>query len=199
MLAGDLSIQKMHNREFESTYTPIPNYPLKRAAEKFLFRAELQSVQPQAREHLERILRTEESKLSSIQQPMKEEDDMSTQEEGASSAPAKKAAKANPAKKTPPAAKKSAKAAPAPAKKASKKEAEAPKRGRPRDDDSTYKVGDTASVKRGFLADYVAAAQKMGTFTRDKIVKKMISDEVDEAKSLRYFYYCTGKGIFAQA
>lgn len=197
MQAGELSIQRLTNREFAHTYKQLTDYPLQRAADKFLNRGELQSVAPQAREHLERILRGEGAAQPSSSN--EDEETMTQENQGAEAAPAKKAAK-----KAPPApAKKGAakKEAPAPAKKgAAKKAAEAaPKRGRPREDNATYKIGDTSSVKRGFLADYVAAANKMGTFTRDKIVAKMTSDEVDEAKALRYFYYCTGHGIFVAA
>lgn len=56
MEAGALGIQKINSTEFAKTYEPLLNYSLQRAAEKYLFRSELQEVQPQAREHLRKIL-----------------------------------------------------------------------------------------------------------------------------------------------
>jgi len=190
MLAGELRVDRLSHHEFARQFKQLPDYPLQRAAEKFLNRT-LQTVAPRAREHLERILRGQPSSS-----PTTEEGELTMSDKiaGKKAAPAKKAAEkpAAPAKKG---AKAAAPAAPTPAKKGAKASAAPAEktRGRPRDDSSVYTVGNTESVKRGFLAEYVAAAQKLGNFTRDALVKKF----EDTERALRYFYYCTGKGIFA--
>lgn len=188
MEAKEVKVVRMADKHFISVYTPYTEYPVKRAAEIYLF-APSKEVSPQAREHLERIIADPAFEYDRSQfnnpppQAARKEDDMA-------------AAKKTPAAKTPAEkpAKKSAKAA--------AEAAEAPKKrgGRPRaDDNATYTVGDDSSVKRGFIADYVAAAKKLGNFTRDKLNAKMAGGEADDAKLLRYFYYCTGHGIFKQA
>jgi nucleoid-associated protein YgaU len=186
MHSSILEVQKMETSKFARQYKPLVGYPLKRAAAKYLHRAELQNVTSQAREHLKRILDTEEDETPCFTQPQ-EEEIMATKKDAAPAA-AKKAAPA-------PVAKKATPVTPAPAKKAAKAVEAAPKaagRGRPRDDNAVYKIGNTESVKRGFLAEFVAAGTKLGEFTRDKLVAKF----EDASRATRYFYYCTGKGIF---
>lgn len=186
MEASAVQVLRMENKEFARTYTPRPDYPVRRAAEIYLH-APSKVVAPKAREHLQRILADPAFVYDSSQfnlpplkaQLHKEEDPIMATKK---TAPAKKTAAAEPVQPT----KKTAKAAAAPVEKT---------RGRPRDDSSTYTVADSSSVKRGFIADFVAEATKLGSFTRDKLVSKF--KDTDEAKLLRYFYYCTGKGIFA--
>lgn len=185
METSSVSVKRLPNREFDTEFKPL-NYDLKKAAGFFLRRPEVQSVTPQAREHLERILRGEGS-TTQLEQP-DEESEMSEENGADAPIPKKAAAKKAAGKKV--AVKKAA------GKKVAVKKAAAPtNRGRPRDDNATYKIGDTSSVKRGFLSEYVAVATKMNSFTRDKIVAKF----PDADRATRYFYYCTGHGIFAAA
>lgn len=189
MEASAVQVLRMENREFARTYTPRPDYPVRRAAEIYLH-SPGKVVAPKAREHLQRILADPAFAYDSSQfnlpplkaQLHKEEDPIMATKK---TAPTKKTAveAAKPTKKV------AAKAAPVAAEKS---------RGRPRDDSSTYTVADASSVKRGFIADFVAEATKLGKFTRDKLVGKFSGKE-DDAKLLRYFYYCTGQGIFAVA
>ena len=64
--------------------------------------------------------------------------------------------------------------------------------------DVDHVVKDDSKVKRGFLRDYVDEAKKLGTFTRDKLVKKFVAKE-EEERLVRYFAYCVGNGIFFPA
>lgn len=110
-----------------------------------------------------------------------------------------------PAKAAAPAAKK-ATSAPAPAKAAAKdtgrRTQEADRRqgstapvGRSKiDDNAKHKVGDTSSVKRGFLAEFVEKAQSMKTFTRATLEAHWGGRAAD-AKMGTYFPYCLAKGI----
>ncbi len=53
-------------------------------------------------------------------------------------------------------------------------------------------------MKRGFLREYVDHAKGMKKFTRDALVAAFKGKQEDE-RLVRYFYYCTGKAIFAAA
>lgn len=187
----EVSVVRKPIREFNALYTPYTEYPVKRAAEIYL-NAPSKVVAEEAREHLTRIISDPafEYDSSLFNRPpikaRKEEDTMATAKKAA--APAKKSEKAAAAEGKP--TKASAKAAPA---KAAEKGA-----GRPRDDNATYTIGDDSSVKRGFIADFVGEAKKLGTFSRDKLLTKLKGKAEDE-KLLRYFYYCTGKGIIVEA
>lgn len=190
MEASEVRVVRMAEREFVSTYTPVPEYPVKRAAEIYLG-APGKTVDAQARDLLRRILADpsldyDRSKFSvlPIHQPLKEST-MATKKTAAAAAEDSK-----PVKKTAAATKATAQ----PTAKAAK--AEKPTKSA-KEDNATYTVADASSVKRGFIADYVAAAQKLGTFTRDKLNGKFA--DVEAAKLVRYFYYCTGHGIFAEA
>jgi len=188
MEATEVRVVRMSQREFSSLYTYVTDYPVKRAAEIYLG-APGKTVSPQARDLLKRILADpaldyDRSKFSSlpIHQPHKESI-MATAKKTAAAAEDTK-----PVKKTAAATKATKAAAAEPAKKTRAPKAE---------DNGSYTVADDSSVKRGFIADYVAAAKKLGTFTKAKLNSKF--SEVDEAKLGRYFYYCTGNGIFAAA
>ena len=122
-------------------------------------------------------------------------------------APAKAAAPAKaPAKAAAPApakaaAKTPAKAAAAPAKAPAKQAAKpnASPVGRTRvADDVKHKVGDTSSVKRGFLLEFVEKAQSMKVFTREQIEAHWGGRAADQ-KMGTYFPYCVAKGIFIAA
>lgn len=177
MAAGELAQARMTSREFAHTYKVMTEYPVRRAAEMYLGSPVPQVVAPEVREHLEHILADPAYAYDSSQfktQPRKEVT-MATAKK--TPAPAKKAA----AKKTvAPAAKKTSKATAT--------------------DDKSYKIGDDSGVKRGFISEFVGIAREMGkTFTRDALVGHKKLAAVEEAKRLRYFYYCTGHGIFAEA
>lgn len=197
MASHEITIDRLTPREFYASYRPLDSYPLKRAAEKFLHRGGLTNVTKQATEHLRRILdgnfvAPETSKTLDTE----EEANMATKKEGGAAAKKTPAA----AKKAPKGSKPEAAAAPPAAKKRAGKAAEgaaapAKKAGRPREDNTVYSVKDESSVKRGFLREYVDAAKKLGSFTRDKLVDKF----EDKDRAVRYFYYCTGKSIFAAA
>ncbi len=117
---------------------------------------------------------------------------------------AKKAAPAPakaPAKAAAPAAKKAAAAptpAKAPAKTAAAKPASSPVGRTKIGDDVKHKVGDTSSVKRGFLAEFVEKAQSLKVFTRAQIESHWGGRAAD-AKMGTYFPYCVAKGIFVAA
>lgn len=179
LTVGEIDVRHMRASEFAVIYSRIPDYPVRRAAELYLNSPVKQVVTSQAREHLARILADPAYAYDASQfkdfvhQPLEKEPVMAT---------AKKAA---PAKKVP-------------AKKAAAKAAPAKKAAAKREDNATYKVKDAEAAKRGFIKEFVDAAAKLGSFTRDKLVAKVVSGgKADEAKALRYFYYCTAKGIIA--
>jgi hypothetical protein len=63
-------------------------------------------------------------------------------------------------------------------------------------DDVKYKVVDTSRVKRGFLAEFVAKAQTLKVFTREKLEAEF-SERGGDTRT--YFPYCVGKAIFDKA
>lgn len=80
---------------------------------------------------------------------------------------------------------------------------EGAKGGRPRtrevaDSGAKFTVVDDSKVKRGFVREFVDAASKMGTFTRTDLVKKFAGKE-DEARLVRYFFWCKQNGVFGEA
>lgn len=96
-----------------------------------------------------------------------------------------------------PAVKAAAKSAPVAAKGKPVAAADAAKPTRNRiPDDVKYVVVDTARVKRGFLQEFVTAAQGMKVFTREKLEANFAERGGD---TRTYFPYCVGKGIFGQA
>lgn len=110
-------------------------------------------------------------------------------------APAKTApaAKAAPEPKGKPAAKAAAPVA------AKGKPAAAAEGAKPRNriaEDVKYKVIDTSRVKRGFLAEFVAKAQSLKVFTREKLEAEFATRGGD---TRTYFPYAVGKGIFGLA
>ena len=65
-------------------------------------------------------------------------------------------------------------------------------------DDAKFKVANTESVKRGFLAEYVERAKEMKMFTRAKL-EDSYGGRASDAVMGTYFPYCVNKGIFAPA
>lgn len=66
------------------------------------------------------------------------------------------------------------------------------------EDNVKHKVIDTSRVKRGFLQEYVEAAQGMKVFTRESLEAKW-GGRANDPKMGTYFPYCVGKGIFGAA
>jgi hypothetical protein len=196
----ECDVVHMSRSVFLSAYTKMPDYPVKRAAQLYLHDAAKKTTSIEAREHLERIVANpaysyDVSQFKPLPKERKTMTDAITgaaddATKAAKKAPAKKpAAKAAPAKKPAAKAIKAAKAAPA--KKSTKKAAAEP-------DTATYKIGDASSVKRGFVREFVDAAIEMKKFQRDDLVAKFKRKEEIE-RLMRYFYYCTGHGIFVEA
>jgi hypothetical protein len=186
---------------FLSAYKKVGDYPVKRAAQLFLHDAASKTISVEAREHLERIVANPAYEYDVSQfKPLPKERKLTMTDEVTNAADAAtKPAKKKPAVKAAPAKKPAAKAAPAkkpvakaaPAKKSAKKASAEP-------DTATYKIGDASSVKRGFVREFVDAAIEMKKFQRDDLVNKFKRKEEVE-RLMRYFYYCTGHGIFVEA
>ena len=70
-------------------------------------------------------------------------------------------------------------------------------------DDTQYKVADDSSIKRGDVRTFVDVAKGLKKFKRDELVAAVLkkakdyTNPMDEARALRYFYYCTGHGVIA--
>lgn len=203
---ASLTVEKMENHEFADQWKHYPVYPVRRAAEAYLSKETFREVSPKAREHLEAIAG---HLPTPAPQPQKEEV-MQTQ----TAIPAKKgtpvAAKKGtaPTKKVP--AKKAAngidtivKGAKAPAKAAPAKKAAKKVPVAKQADDTQYKVADDSSIKRGDVRVFVDVAKSLKKFKRDDLVAAVLkkakdyTNTMDEARALRYFYYCTGHGVIA--
>lgn len=203
MEAAEVRVAQMAHEEFAHTYEPVEEYPVRRAAEIFLA-APNKEVAPKAREHLEAILAdpayvydsSQFSVPNVIKENMMARSAAKIADEIGAKAPrnkkealqaAEKHDKANLPRNTK-AAPKEEPAAPA-AKKAPKAEA-APKAasGRAPAADMTVKlkVGDTSSVKRGFMAEFVTRAAELEKasrgkgFTGEALIESLVASHEDE-------------------
>ncbi len=221
---ASLDIETATPREFDAQWTMFPEYPVKRAAEKYLLSVQYRTIPAKAHEHLSSIAAeaaeyaTFES-LNPVTKPTEGKSQMASKKsapngldtvvsgakpKAAGKPAAKPAAKAAAPAKTKPAAppaktaaaKPAAKAA-APAKTKPAVPAKAPKAA----DTAKYKLGDTSQVKRGFMAEYVEKAQALKTFTRDSLEAEFGGRQGSpEAQKMgTYFPYAVGKGIFVAA
>jgi len=171
MEASEVKVRRMENQEFATAYEAVPEYPVRRAAEIYL-RAPGKEVSDEARGHLEAVLSDpayayDEAQFSAI--PSNLNKDLDTMVKKAAQVAEQVAAKATRGRGKVVAA--SEVTGTIPPRKA-KAEAEAkPKTGGrapAMDPETRLKVGDTASVKRGFMAEFVAKAQEMEKASRGK-------------------------------
>lgn len=202
-----LRVEVLAAKAFDARYKPYPEYPVRRAAELYLGCKAYRSIQPQAREHLSRIVADKatlyptfdllQGKPEMAKKPAR--NGLNTVVESATAKPAAKGAKGKPApaavKAKPVAEKPAAKGKPAAEKPAAKTEAAKPARTKV-EDTAKYKIGDTSSVKRGFLQEYVEKASGLKVFTREKL-EALYGGRQADAKMGTYFPYCVGKGIFS--
>ena len=68
--------------------------------------------------------------------------------------------------------------------------------GRPRDPRERFYVADDSHATSGFMLEFVQTAKKMKSFTRDSLLNRF--PNVERAKLLRYFYQCSGWGVFGR-
>jgi hypothetical protein len=164
----EVGVKSLPAKEFQSEYEPMLHYPVKRAAELYLYTETFKTFAPEARRHLERIVadpaysydaaqfkpipRKQENVMSEVQQstatvkkstaPVK-----AAKPEAAAKAPAKKASKPEVAAKAP--AKKAAEKSAAPVKNkvADKKEAA------PAKDKKADKGAKTSAPRAGKFAE----------------------------------------------
>lgn len=64
-------------------------------------------------------------------------------------------------------------------------------------EDTLYKVVDDSSVKRGAFVDFVAAAKKLGKFTRAQLLATSAAKKIGEASAYK-FGYAVRHGIFGE-
>lgn len=201
MEAAEVRVAQMAHDEFAHTYDPVEEYPVRRAAEIFLA-APNKEVAPKAREHLEAILADPayvyDSSLFSVPNVIKENmmarSAAKIADEIGAKTPRNKKEALQAAEKIDqgnlPRAVKAAKGEPAaPAAKKAAKEPAAPKAsGRAPAADMTVKlkVGDTSSVKRGFMAEFVTRAQELEKasrgkgFTGEALIESLVASHEDE-------------------
>lgn len=108
----EVAVQRMDEKEFSHTYEPMPDYPVKRAAEHYLFTEKFKTFSAKASEHLKRIVADPAYKYDAQQfKPLKKEPEMATKTKatatqaekisGGKAAANKPAAKGAPAKTKP--------------------------------------------------------------------------------------------------
>jgi hypothetical protein len=186
MEASEVKVRRMENQEFAASYEVVPEYPVRRAAEIFL-RAPGKEVSDEARGHLEAVLSDpayayDEAQFSSI--PSNLNKDLDTMVKKAAQVAEQVAAKTPRGRKV---VAESEVTGTIPPRKTAKAPAEAkPKttgRAPAMDPETRIKVGDTASVKRGFMAEFVAKAQELEKasrgrgFTIASIVESLTTEE----------------------
>ena len=181
MEADVVRVRRLENHEFTSEYEVVPEYPVRRAAEIYL-RAPGKQVSDEARGHLAAVLSDpayayDEAQFASI--PTNLNKDLSTMVKKAAQVADTVAVAKTPRKGkivaesavigTVP--KKGAKLpSGASVTEGDKAIAKAKSGGRAPalDPETRLKVGDTSSVKRGFMADFVAKAQEMEKASRGR-------------------------------
>lgn len=199
----NLRVETLAAKAFDARFKAYPEYPVRRAAELYLGCKAYRPIQPQACEHLRRIVADKATSYPTFdllqgkpEMAKKPRNGLNTVVESATAKPAAKAAKGKPAPapvKTKPVA--AAKGKPAAEKPVAKAEAAKPARTKV-EDTAKYKIGDTSSVKRGFLQEYVEKASGLKVFTREKL-EALYGGRQADAKMGTYFPYCVGKGIFS--
>jgi hypothetical protein len=212
--ASNLTLAQTLPKPFKAQWEAVKNYPVRRAAELYL-RAPIGDMSPQARGLLGAIVENpataydkahiidpetfkhhEETKMAeAAKKPAKPTGKPAVPPKPV---PGKPAAKPVPGKPAAAAAVKPAPVKPVPGKPAGKPAAVPAARGRTADDTTQYVVGDDSTIKRGVVREFVDEAVKMKKFTRSSLVAKL-ADTYGEERMTRYFYYCTGHGVFVQA
>ena len=100
----EVAVKSSPTTEFYSEFEPVPDYPVKRAAELYLYTEKFKAFTPEARRHLEVIVADPAYSYSAdrfskqLTPPVAKEPEMTTEAPAKKTAPAKKAAAA-PAKK----------------------------------------------------------------------------------------------------
>lgn len=217
---SELDVETLSPKAFDALWAVKPEYPVKRAAERYLASVQYRTIPAKAYEHLSSIAASaaDYATFESVNVKPKGTVIMAKKAPNGmdsivNTAKTKPRAEAKPVAKAPAKTKPQAKAAAAPKAPAVKapaktkpeavkapKAAAAPKT--PKAPDTTkYKIGDVTSVKRGFLAEFVEKAQALKQFTREA-VEAACGEAVgtpEHAKMRTYFPYCVGKGIFTAA
>lgn len=182
-----LQLVKVDSREFHMDWEAFDAYPVRRAAELYLA-TPFREISDKARAHLERIVvdpttvyEIEPKPAVKTAQPKKEPNMARAKKVSApvTESPAKASPKATKVAgsktdvtKTAPTKQVAAKTAPA--------KGNLPARAA---DDKTYQVIESDKPRRGETAEYVAVAQKLKTFTRQKLIDAMVKIGKEEAKA----------------
>ena len=184
MEASEVAVRRLENKEFEYTYTVIPDYPVRRAAEIYLAAPD-KEVHPKARSHLEAILADPAYAYDPAQYSTPhvfKEKEMAKAAAAVAEGVAPKATKASKKSEALAAAAeviksaqapivgKAPKAAPAPKVAKEKVAAEPKPRGRAPTVElsARLKVGNIESVKRGYMLAFVTKAQELEKLSRGK-------------------------------
>lgn len=216
MEALAVRVRRLENQEFSSSFHVVPEYPVRRAAEIYL-RAPGKEVSPEAQRHLEAVLSDpayayDEAAFATI--PTNLNKDLSTMPRKA--AQAAEAVAVKPARKSKVIATSEVTGTIPPRKAKAesvtdgdKAVAKAKSGGRAPalDPETRLKIGDTSSVKRGFMAEFIGKAQELEKASRGKgftiqsIVDALTTDEHSASWVRTYVTYSldASRGILVLA